>query len=143
MTEPDNPPDDEAAAPGDAGEADLIAALEARMDALLEREPRYPLLAYQFVREALDDAVSRLPVRRHVSGRELLEALRSFALDKYGPMARTVLNNWGIEAGEDVGRIVFLLIEAGVLSKTDEDTLEDFSGVMRFDEEFEKMYRWP
>lgn len=139
MTEPDDIPEESAADP--TAEDDL-EALDARMDTILAREPRYPLLAYQFVREALDDTVSRLPVRRHVSGRELLEGIRGYALDKYGPMARTVLNHWHIDSGEDIGRIVFLLIEAGVLSKTEEDTLEDFAGVMRFDDEFEKMYRW-
>ena len=115
---------------------------ETVLDRLLKREPRYRPGAYQFVHEALDFHVSQLPERRHITGPEFLEGVRQYAYEKFGPMARTVLNHWGIEAGEDVGRIVFLLIEVGVLSKTEEDTLEDFSGVMRFDEEFEKTYRW-
>lgn len=115
---------------------------ETIVDRLLELEPRYQPGAYQFVREALDFRVSQLAERRHISGQELLDGVRQYAFDRFGPMARTVLNHWGIEAGEDVGRIVFLLIEVGVLSKTDEDTLDDFSGVVRFDDEFERTYRW-
>lgn len=128
-------------APGDDFEAASLDD-ETVLDRLLKREPKYQAGAYSFVHEALDFRVAQLPERRHISGPELLEGVRQYAYEKFGPMARTVLNHWGIEAGEDVGRIVFLLIEVGVLSKTDEDTLEDFSGVMRFDDEFEKAYRW-
>lgn len=112
------------------------------LDRLLRREPKYGAGAYGFVHEALDFRVNQLPERRHISGPELLEGVRLFAYEKFGPMARTVLNHWGIETGEDVGRIVYLLIEVGVLSKTEDDRLEDFAGVIRFDEEFEKGYRW-
>lgn len=127
--------------PGDDFEAASLDD-ETVLDRLLKREPKYLAGAYSFVHEALDFRVSQLPERRHISGPELLEGVRQYAYEKFGPMARTVLNHWGIQAGEDVGRIVFLLIEVGVLSKTEEDTLEDFSGVMRFDDEFEKAYRW-
>lgn len=107
------------------------------------RDGRYEALAYQYVRDALDDTVARLGERRHVSGPELLEGARRLALERFGPMARTVLNHWGLHDGADIGRIVFQLIEAGVLSKTDEDSLDDFGGVMKFDEAFESEYRWP
>ena len=115
---------------------------ETVVDRLRKKEPKYQAGAYQFVHEALDFRVSQLPERRHISGQELLEGVKQYAFEKFGPMARTVLNHWGLEAGEDVGRIVFLLIEVGVLSKTEEDTLDDFAGIMRFDDEFEKAYRW-
>lgn len=106
------------------------------------RDNRYQPDAFQFVREALDYRVTRLENRRHISGRELLEGVRHLALDRYGPMARSVLNHWGIHAGEDVGNIVFHLVDAGVMSKTDQDSMVDFSGVIRFDEQFESDYRW-
>lgn len=115
---------------------------ETVVDRLRKKEPKYQAGAYQFVHEALDFRVSQLSERRHISGQELLEGVKQYAFEKFGPMARTVLNHWGLEAGEDVGRIVFLLIEVGVLSKTEEDTLDDFAGIMRFDDEFEKAYRW-
>lgn len=116
---------------------------EAAVDLIREQDGRYAPEAFHFVREALDWKVARLPARRHISGPELLDAVRTLAVERFGPMARTVLNHWGLVAGEDVGQIVFLLVEAGVLSKTEEDSLEDFSGVVRFDDAFESEYRWP
>jgi uncharacterized repeat protein (TIGR04138 family) len=106
------------------------------------RDNRYQPDAFQFVREALDYRVTRLENRRHISGRELIEGVRHLALERYGPMARSVLNHWGINVGEDVGNIVFHLVDAGVMSKTDQDSMADFTGVIRFDEQFESDYRW-
>lgn len=128
----------------DAGEGlGPMIVFDAAVDLIREQDGRYAPEAFHFVREALDWKVSRLAERRHISGPELLEAVRHLAVERFGPMARTVLNHWGLAAGEDVGQIVFLLVEAGILSKTDEDRLEDFSGVMRFDDAFESEYRWP
>jgi uncharacterized repeat protein (TIGR04138 family) len=112
------------------------------VESIRHKDDRYQPDAFQFVREALDYRVTRLDNRRHISGRELLEGVRNLALDRYGPMARSVLNHWGINTGEDVGNIVFHLVEAGVMSKTDQDSMADFSGVIRFDEQFESDYRW-
>jgi uncharacterized repeat protein (TIGR04138 family) len=120
-----------------------LIVFEAAVDLIRERDPRFAPEAFHFVREALDWEVSRLPERRHISGPELLGAVGQLAVERFGPMARTVLNHWGLSAGEDVGQIVFLLVEAGILSKTDEDSIEDFSGVVRFDDAFESGYRWP
>jgi uncharacterized repeat protein (TIGR04138 family) len=106
------------------------------------KDNRYQPDAFQFVREALDYRVTRLENRRHISGRELLEGVRQLALERYGPMARSVLNHWGVNVGEDVGNIVFHLVDAGVMSKTDQDSMADFSGVIRFDAQFESDYRW-
>jgi uncharacterized repeat protein (TIGR04138 family) len=106
------------------------------------RDNRYQPDAFQFVREALDYRVTRLENRRHISGRELIEGVRHLALERYVPMARSVLNHWGINVGEDVGNIVFHLVDAGVMSKTDQDSMADFTGVIRFDEQFESDYRW-
>ena len=73
---------------------------------------------------------------RHVSGRQLCLGLRDYAIRRYGLLAKTVLNHWGVTRTEDFGRIVFALVEAGLLRKTDDDTLEDFQGVFDFEEEF-------
>lgn len=113
------------------------------VDQIRARDGAYDALAYQFVRDALDETVGRLPARRHVTGPEILGGARRLALERFGPMARTVLNHWGLQDGRDIGRIVFQLIEAGVLSKTDEDSLDDFTGVMKFDAGLESEYRWP
>ena len=86
--------------------------------------------------------LERLPEPRHITGAELAEGARSLAIDRYGPMARTVLEFWGISATEDLGRLVFALVEAGVLIKQEEDTIDEFVDVFDFEEAFERRYRW-
>jgi uncharacterized repeat protein (TIGR04138 family) len=97
------------------------------VDALREREPRYRREAYGFVVWALGVTVAALPPerrrdagRRHLSGRELLERR------EFGVLAPTVFREWGVERGEDVGRIVFELVGCAQLSARPEDTIEDF-----------------
>jgi uncharacterized repeat protein (TIGR04138 family) len=89
--------------------------------------------AYGFVVGALGHAVASLPRerlddpdRRHLSGQELLVALVGLARQEFGSLAATVFREWGISSGEDVGHIVFQLVETGQLSARPEDTLEDF-----------------
>lgn len=74
---------------------------------------------------------------RHVSGRQLCFGLRELAVHQFGGLARLVLRRWGIDSTEDFGRVVFALVEAGLLRKTDEDTLDDFRGVYDFSEAFD------
>jgi uncharacterized repeat protein (TIGR04138 family) len=109
---------------------------------LAEREGRYSEKAYVFVLRALDQAVRKLPERRHLSGQELLDAIRALAMSLYGPTASLVLEHWGVRTTLDFGHIVFSLVEAGVLTKTDEDSLEDFKNVFDFEEEFVRKYPW-
>ena len=106
------------------------------LDRLRERHPHFHDTAYVFVLTALHYVLKQLPEPRHISGRELAEGVRDLALDRFGPMARTVVEYWGIHATTDVGRIVFALVEAGILIKQDEDTLNDFEQVFDFDEAF-------
>jgi uncharacterized repeat protein (TIGR04138 family) len=87
---------------------------------------RYRPEAYAFVMEALDATVRSAGERRHVSAGELLTGACEHARHVYGLLALTVLRSWGIETGSDVGEIVFQLIDAGVLSKRDEDTRAEF-----------------
>jgi uncharacterized repeat protein (TIGR04138 family) len=110
------------------------------MDRLRERNPRFQDAAYLFVLSALHYVIERLTEPRHISGRELTEGVRDLALERFGPMARTVLEHWGIHATADVGHIVFALVETGILIKQDEDTLEDFERVFDFDDAFGAEY---
>jgi len=104
----------------------------------------YPPAAFVFVQEGLRhtvdtlrEAESGMPESgRHVSGRELCMGLRDYAIKQYGPLARSVLRTWRVHRTEDFGRIVFALVEAGRLRKTEEDSAEDFQGVYDFDEAF-------
>ncbi len=77
----------------------------------------------------------------HISGPELLEGIREYALEEFGLMARTVFHCWSIHTTEDFGRIVFDLIERGEMSKTDGDQLSDFSDVYDFEEALDNQYR--
>ena len=107
-----------------------------RIEAILSRDPAYKFEAYTFVMAGLHYTVARLPQPRHVTGRELAEGLRDYALDQFGPMARTVLEYWGIKSTLDFGKIVFLLIEVELLRRTEEDSVSDFENVYDFDEAF-------
>jgi uncharacterized repeat protein (TIGR04138 family) len=112
------------------------------MDRLRERNPRYRETAYVFLISALHFVLQRLDETRHITGRELTEGVRDLAIDRFGPMARTVLEHWGIRDTTDVGEIVFALVECGILIKQDDDCIDDFLGVYDFEEVFERDYPW-
>ncbi len=112
------------------------------IDRLVLADPHYPRDAYLFVFQALEFVVGRLEKRRHVSGRELLEGIREFALARYGLMTKTVFAQWGVTRTEDFGEIVFRLVAAGLLSKTDDDSIDDFGGAYDFDDAFVRDYPW-
>ncbi len=109
------------------------------------KDPRYHAEAYLFVREALDhtqkttgkDSRGRI---RHVTGQELLQGIREFALRQFGPMTMTVLEEWGVRRCEDFGDIVFNMVEVGWLAKTDKDTRADFADGYTFEEGFRKPF---
>ena len=79
--------------------------------------------------------------QHHVTGKELLEGVRDLALREFGLMARTVFQQWGIQRTDDFGEIVFNLVEAGLMSKTDEDTRRDFHEVYDLDQALVQSYR--
>ena len=112
------------------------------LDQLQERNPRFDTRAYFFVLAALHSVIHSLDEPRHISGKELAEGVRHMALERFGPMARSVLEHWGIHATEDVGGVVFALIEQGMLIKQDGDRPEDFADVFDFEEVFELNYPW-
>jgi len=106
------------------------------LEELLKRDPRYPAEAYHFVMDALAYTVKKIGKRRHVTGKELLYGIRDLAQDAWGLMSLHVLNSWGIQATDDFGEIVFNMVNAGLLSKTETDSKDDFKGVYRFQETF-------
>lgn len=123
---------------------------------LLCRDKRYHFDAYVFVFEALRHAQEKLGMgteyaakeereddepQRHVSGQELCEAMRLYAHQQYGYMAKSVLNHWGIESTGDFGEIVFNLIEIEQMRKTPHDSREDFENVFDFEEGFQHSFR--
>jgi uncharacterized repeat protein (TIGR04138 family) len=113
--------------------------------ALIRKEdPRFDRQAYAFVRDGLEYAVKELRKREaerakvscHLSGGELAHGLRAYALEQYGPLAKTVLNGWGISETIHFGDIVYNLIDYNVFSKTESDRREDFEGVFKFEDAF-------
>ncbi len=119
------------------------------VDLICREDGRYDKKAYLFVRQGLDSTVKNLkkhdPARvqrsPHVSGRELLEGLRTYALDQYGPLTKTVFDSWGVRRCADFGEIVFNLIEYNVFSKTENDRREDFADLYDFNEAFVKPFQ--
>jgi uncharacterized repeat protein (TIGR04138 family) len=127
----------------------------AKLEEVVNRHPRYAYEAYEFVFQALNftqKMLGREPPEaltdpraaephHHVSGLELLEGIRVLALREFGFMARTVFHLWGIERTDDFGEIVFNLVEAELMSKTSEDTREDFRGVYDLNEALVQGFR--
>jgi uncharacterized repeat protein (TIGR04138 family) len=122
---------------------------------LLQEDRRYKLEAYQFVRESLDYAQtvlgmgSRRPPRRgekprreaHLTGQQLCEAIRQYALQQYGYLAKWVLNSWGVYSTSDFGEIVYNLIRVQLMKKSDSDRREDFDDVYDFEEVFVREFK--
>ena len=134
-----------------------------RLFQLLQEDPRFKLEAYQFVRESLSYAHDVLELggastsdagspeaespqaesqpERHLSGQQLCEAIRQYALEQYGYMAKVVLNSWGVHATSDFGDIVYNLIEIGLMKKSKSDRREDFNDVFDFDQAFQQQFQ--
>lgn len=111
------------------------------VDSILSENPRFDRNAYMFMRDVLDYMASherkhRVRIKGHVSGQQLLEGVREYALAQFGPMVVTVFEYWGVTRCEDFGVIVYDLIGAGLLSKSDTDSIDDFSGAYLFRDAF-------
>ena len=110
------------------------------LDEIVEDLGLYPREAFKFVQAGLSHTVEKIhadladdpDASRHVTGQQLCEGLRDYALKEWGLLAGTVLRRWGIKSTYDFGRIVFALVDAGHMQKTDDDTLEDFKAVYEF-----------
>src|SRR3984893_13587479 len=107
------------------------------LDSILSNDARYARDAYVFLRDALDFTTKQQKKMkgttvRHVAGPELLGGVRQYAV--------TVFGDWGVHGTEDIGHMVFNLIDAGIFGKTEEDSLEDFKNVYDFQDAFVKPF---
>ncbi len=121
---------------------------EEAMARIREHDTRFDPEAYRFLQLALEYTLRHFnkPAsgpERHVTGGELLEGFRRLALKEFGPLALRVLNRWGLRRTEDVGAMVFQLVEIGALGKTDRDRIEDFAGGFDFEDAFRRPFLAP
>ena len=140
----------------------MTSPLQAMRD-LLEDDRRYKLEAYQFIRESLqyahenmeligDEATAAAspssapppeqPMPRHVTGQQLCEACRQYAIEQYGYLAKIVLANWGVHSTSDFGELVYNLIRIEQMRKSESDRREDFDDVYSFDDAFEPKFEF-
>jgi uncharacterized repeat protein (TIGR04138 family) len=120
---------------------------DAVLDVILSKDVRYSRDAYHFLRDALNFTQKAIGKEsrgsvRHVTGQELLDGLRQYALQQFGPMTVTVFEDWGIRGCKDFGELVFNMVESGLLAKTDRDSRDDFQDGYDFTDAFRKPY-WP
>ncbi|MFM9957289.1 MAG: Minf_1886 family protein [Phycisphaerales bacterium] len=115
-----------------------------------ERAGSFPPEAFAFVQAGLRHTVETIKAagedargeegpdgERHVTGQELCMGLRDLAVRQFGMLARTVLRSWSIRSTHDMGRVVFILVESGVLRKSDRDSFADFDAVFDFEDAFD------
>lgn len=103
---------------------------------LAERRGVFRPEAYFFVLEAMENAMAAMDERGHISGEDLLDWIRDLGCERYGVMAGEVFNAWGVQATIDFGRIVFHLVDDGLLRKREEDSLADFIDKFDFQDAF-------
>ncbi len=120
-----------------------------KLQRVADKDCRYSMQSYQFIFEALDYTASQLGKKynssieeeRHVTGQELSEGIKQFAMEKFGYMTRIVLEQWGITKSGDFGEIVFNLVDSGLMGKTETDSLEDFKDLYDFYSEFDEKFK--
>ncbi len=114
--------------------------LERSIEELAREHKRFAPGAYLLVFDGLERALTRLPARRHVTPRELVEGIRDVALEQWGFMARAVLEAWNVRATADFGDIVFSLIERGLLVAGDDDDRAQFANAFEFRDGFDQAF---
>lgn len=114
------------------------------LNRMMEKSTRYHRDAYIFLKEALEFTQKKIgkadKQTRHITGPELLDGIREYALEAFGPMAMTVFEEWGIKSCEDFGNMVFLMVENNLLRKTEQDSPDDFKKGYSFDEAFREPF---
>lgn len=114
------------------------------LNTILEKDSRYHRDAYFFLKEALEHTQKLIGRKRrevgHITGQELLQGIREYALENFGPMAFSVLEEWGVRSCEDFGQMVFLMVDHNILRKTEQDSPDDFKNGYSFEEAFRKPF---
>ncbi|MBU2600165.1 hypothetical protein KJ849_06290 [bacterium] len=111
------------------------------VEEIILKDPHYKQAAYYFVLAALEYAQKKVNKYHHITGQELLEGIKEYALNEFGPTVYDVFKYWGINSSEDFGNIVFNMVDCGLMGKTEEDSLEDFKGGYDFKKVFVDEYK--
>ena len=118
------------------------------IEEIAKDDGRYDAKALRFIYEGLGKTVQKIredeseqDVPRHISGQELATGLARLATQRWGRLAKMVLNRWSVKTTRDMGEIVYLMISHNWMSAQDSDTIEDFDDVFDFEDVFEKRYR--
>ena len=121
-----------------------------KLQRVVSKDGRYSMQSYQFIFEALDYTASQLGKKynssieeeRHVTGQELSEGIKQYAMEKFGYLTRIVLEQWGLTKSGDFGEIVFNLVNSGLMGKTETDSLDDFKDLYDFYIEFDEKFKF-
>jgi len=116
--------------------------LEDKLSTISRLNNPYSLEAYSFVLKAVEYSMRKLKKRRHIRGIELVNNLVDLAIDMFGPLTIEVLNDWNVKEAEDIGRIVFDLVEVKLLRKTENDSMSDFDNSIDMAGIFRKKFKW-
>lgn len=117
------------------------AKFEHAIERIYYLDRRFDPHAYLFLKDSLDFTLKRIAEsnagkQRHVSGQELLIGFRDLALQEFGPMASTLMAEWGLTCSRNIGEMVFLMIEEQVFGRQESDTIEDFVDIFDFEQAF-------
>lgn len=112
---------------------------------IIKNDPRYTPEAYEFMSNAVAFTAHKLKrlskVNRHITGKELLEGVKDYALQEFGPMSGEILKSWGLKDSLSIGHVVFNMVDNKLLGKNDRDSIEDFKDGFDFDETFLKPFQ--
>lgn len=110
------------------------------VEKIVTEDPRFSPEAYEFISDAVLFTTEQLlrngNKKRHISGKELLEGIKDFAISEFGPLANEVLVNWGIKDSISIGHIVFNMVDNQLLGSSEEDTIDDFKDGFDFESTF-------
>ena len=115
------------------------------VEKIITNDPRFSEEAYEFISDAVIYTSHQIQaagdVKRHISGQELLEGIKDFAIIQFGPLAKDVLESWGIHDSMSIGCIVFNMVDHQLLGSTEEDSIDDFKDGFDFDTAFSSPFR--
>lgn len=113
-----------------------------RIAQILDEDSRYQREVYNFLVMAINYSVSVLIRSESVTAKELLEGIRVYGLERFGPMTKTVMEHWGINSCRDFGEAILNLIKKGVILGPLDNVVEEFDAEsFDFIEAFEKPYQ--